>query len=209
MWRKYKFPDPKINPANQKYKCNFCSREISLSNFKKHSKFCYLNPINLKLCSICHKPIKDYKHLDICTKHRKLKYSFQKKVSCKFCNKQFTVSNIKKHEQYCYMNPLNIRRCPNCNEIIKNNRIKTCSKKCLRELTGNKECHRAICFKYYKKECLVCKECNVVDVHHLDGNHINNEPNNLIPLCPTHHMYLHRGFDHLIIAKIKENLIKL
>ena len=202
-------PDPKTNPANKKHKCEFCNRCINWSTLKRHKDACYLNPVNLKLCSICNEPIKDYNHLDICIKHRKIKYNLQKKVNCKFCSKPFTFSNIKKHEDYCYLNPLNLKNCPNCNKIMLNYKNKACSKECLRSLKGNKESHRLICFKFYKKECLVCMESNVVDVHHLDGDHTNDQPNNLIPLCPTHHTYLHRGFDSLIINQINEKIIKI
>lgn len=51
--------------------------------------------------------------------------------------------------------------------------------------------YQAVCFKYHKKECVVCGENIVIDVHHLDENHKNNTPQNLVPLCPTHHRYLH------------------
>ena len=51
--------------------------------------------------------------------------------------------------------------------------------------------YQTVCFKYHKKECVVCRENIVIDVHHLDENHKNNSPQNLVPLCPTHHRYLH------------------
>ena len=150
-WKEYGFPDPKDNPANKKHQCEFCNRKISWSCLKIHIRSCYLNPKNLKLCSVCNEPIKDFKHLEICSKHRKIKYNSQKKVSCDFCKKEFTSANIKKHKQYCSLNPKNLRYCPVCNTIMLNYRNKTCSKECLKILNGNKECHRAICFKYYKK----------------------------------------------------------
>lgn len=51
--------------------------------------------------------------------------------------------------------------------------------------------HIEICFKKYPHKCCICGEENVVAVHHYDGNHFNNEISNLIPLCPTHHTYMH------------------
>jgi len=51
--------------------------------------------------------------------------------------------------------------------------------------------YRTICFMNHKKECILCGESRVIDVHHLDHNHKNNSSENLIPLCPTHHKLLH------------------
>ena len=58
--------------------------------------------------------------------------------------------------------------------------------------------HRVICFSHHKKECVVCKESIIVEVHHLDENHNNNNPENLVPLCPTHHKYWHSKNKYLI-----------
>jgi hypothetical protein len=51
--------------------------------------------------------------------------------------------------------------------------------------------YRKICFKNYKKACLVCGFDKIVEVHHIDENHNNNDPSNLIPLCPNHHKMIH------------------
>ena len=55
-------------------------------------------------------------------------------------------------------------------------------------LDGNSECgYRGICFKHWDKRCAICGWDLIVDVHHIDRNHNNNNPKNLIPLCPNHH----------------------
>ena len=54
--------------------------------------------------------------------------------------------------------------------------------------------YRTTCFHFHKKECIVCGENKIVEVHHLDENNKNNSPNNLIPLCPTHHQYWHSRY---------------
>ena len=69
------------------------------------------------------------------------------------------------------------------------------------ELLGEKR-FRLICFRYHKKECIICGESNIVSVHHYDENHENNEPKNLIPLCPTHHCYMHSAHRKLIQDKV-------
>jgi hypothetical protein len=64
--------------------------------------------------------------------------------------------------------------------------------------------YRTICFTHHKKECVVCGEDKIVSVHHYDENHNNNDPNNLVPLCPTHHQYVHSGYKDLVIDKIND-----
>lgn len=69
---------------------------------------------------------------------------------------------------------------------------------------GGEASYRAICFRYHEKECVVCKEKLVIDVHHFDGNRQNNEPSNLIPLCPSHHRYWHSPHRNLIEQQVTE-----
>lgn len=46
----------------------------------------------------------------------------------------------------------------------------------------------------YKPKCVICDESDedVLEVHHLDNNHSNNDLDNLIILCSNHHKKLHR-----------------
>lgn len=41
---------------------------------------------------------------------------------------------------------------------------------------------------------MVDGENKIVAVHHYDHNHDNNDPKNLVPLCPTHHSYVHSRY---------------
>lgn len=71
--------------------------------------------------------------------------------------------------------------------------------------------YRRICFDNHEHKCCVCSEDKMVDVHHFDENKKNNEPSNLIPICATHHNYLHSKYKGLIIDKVieyRENFIK-
>ena len=63
--------------------------------------------------------------------------------------------------------------------------------------------YRTKCFLYHKKECIICGENKIVAVHHYDENHDNNEIDNLIPLCPTHHQYVHSRYKDEVLDKIK------
>lgn len=71
------------------------------------------------------------------------------------------------------------------------------------DLSG-KSSYITICFRHHPHKCCICGEEKIVAVHHYDGNHNNNEPNNLIPLCPTHHCYIHSRFKDEIQNKIDE-----
>jgi hypothetical protein len=136
--------------------------------------------------------------------------------------------NVEKHENACYLNPKNIKICPVCNSPIKQWKYhKTCSNKCkgiyfrdvyvelnkeywtdenrsLHSLKFGgdgilKEDYREICFKYHKKECIICGEKYALDVHHRNHNDKDNSAINLIPLCRNHHFYMHVSkYTHLI-----------
>lgn len=116
--------------------------------------------------------------------------------------------NIKKHEDTCYLNPINKIQCVVCTKSIKNYKSSkgTCSRSCANThfRTGsnngnwNPDRYPTTCWEYHKKECIVCKEDKIVAVHHYDENHNNNSVDNLVPLCPTHHQYMHSRYRHLI-----------
>ena len=65
-----------------------------------------------------------------------------------------------------------------------------------------------ICFRYHERKCVYCGEKNIVEVHHYDGNKENNCPENLIPLCPTHHQYWHSKFRNIIKLTVDEYIMK-
>lgn len=126
------------------------------------------------------------------------------KVECQYCGSKHTNANINRHEDSCYLNPSNIRLCEVCETPIKDykNSKGTCSRSCANkhfrtgEGNGNYRGtnYTQICFDNHKKECIVCGEEKIVAVHHNDCNHYNNDPENLIPLCPTHHTYVHSRY---------------
>jgi hypothetical protein len=71
--------------------------------------------------------------------------------------------------------------------------------------------YRKICFDNHQHKCVVCDEKKVLDVHHFDENYLNNEPDNLIPMCATHHNYLrspYKGEVEPIVIKYRENFLK-
>ena len=107
------------------------------------------------------------------------------------------------------------KTCPVCKKQFtglpsKVNNKKTCSYACSNkffrtgESNGNWKgnSYRLKCFIHHKKECLICGENKIVTVHHYDEDHKNNSPENLVPLCPTHHQYYHSKFRNEVEKKI-------
>ena len=136
-------------------------------------------------------------------------------IQCKSCKDNFNkwkyeIDKIKNINEYVCKkckskNCRTEKECPICNKqftsLIKENKT-TCSYSCSNKYfrvgsnNGNwkTDTYRTTCFSEHKKECIVCKENKIVEVHHYDHNHANNEIDNLIPLCPTHHRYMHSRY---------------
>lgn len=89
-----------------------------------------------------------------------------------------------------------------------------CSKSCANSTGGKAKAakyhlyelaqYQTVCFRHHPKECVVCEEQNVVAVHHYNENHDDNRPENLVPLCPTHHIYMHSKHKYLIEDQVAE-----
>ena len=137
---------------------------------------------------------------------------------CKYCNEERAITVIKRHEKSCYLNPDNLKLCPVCEKPIRYYREnKTCGIGCSNTYfrsgknNGNfktgESSHREKCFKAHGKKCIICGESIVVDSHHRDWDRTNNGKENLVPVCPTHHQYFHRGFGHLLQDKLNEWVI--
>ncbi len=46
-------------------------------------------------------------------------------------------------------------------------------------------------YKQLTSRCVICEFDKIIDLHHLDNNHSNNSPENLVGLCPNHHKMVH------------------
>ena len=117
---------------------------------------------------------------------------FDRTVSlvCSECEKPFTVMlHDKEKRKFCSL-------------VCANQKVRgSALPKNEDELYGEKK-FRLICFRYHKKECIICGEDKIISVHHFDENHQNDEPKNLIPMCPTHHCYMHSAHRKLIEDKV-------
>ena len=53
------------------------------------------------------------------------------RIKCKYCSKEIAKNSINRHEQSCKLNPINIKKCLNCDKILLNKESKLfCSHKC-------------------------------------------------------------------------------
>lgn len=134
------------------------------------------------------------------------------KVKCIYCEFETTKGNIKRHEANCYLRPDNVKLCAVCNAPIKNWKFSkgTCSRSCANTFfktgvdNGNwgGARYQTLCFTQHKKECIICKESKIVAVHHYNEDHDDNRIENLVPLCPTHHQYVHSRYKDEVIGAI-------
>ena len=136
-------------------------------------------------------------------------------IRCTSCNKDikkwnYEIALIKDKNAYICKHCQNTkaketRECPVCKKefnVYKREKKKTCSRSCsnkyfrVGEGNGNwkQDTYRSTCFLYHKKKCVICNEDKIVSVHHYNEDHNDNRPENLVPLCPTHHQYVHSGF---------------
>jgi len=131
-------------------------------------------------------------------------------VQCPYCNKLIKKPNLSRHSSKCVQNPKFGTPCPKCG-ILKHPKKQTCSTGCYNSLfrsglnnpnhqKGNN--YRTICFHHHEKKCCVCGFDLIVEVHHLDENKHNNDPLNLVPLCPNHHQVWHSKHKFLIENQI-------
>lgn len=105
-----------------------------------------------------------------------------------------------------------MRHCPICDKPITRTKNITCSRSCANSFFRKKQrnpnwkedSYRSTCFAFHEKKCVVCGENKIVAVHHYNQDHNDNRPENLIPLCPTHHAYVHSRYAIEVIPLIEE-----
>ena len=132
-------------------------------------------------------------------------------------NRELKVNNlnadiIKERYRLSLIIPRLIKTCPVCNktfETLPNEDKITCGYSCSNvHFNGvsrniNVTSYKVIAFRKHKRECIICGENKIVEVHHYDEDHENNNWNNLIPMCPTHHQYFHSKYKYLVKDKIE------
>ena len=103
-------------------------------------------------------------------------------MNCKYCNRNIHISQIRKHEKSCYLNPKNIKYCPVCGKIVKNfNRSNTCSRNCSNLFYS----HKRKCFGIKTAVCIKCNKPVDIDIQSSCKNFICEDCKNNIYYCKT------------------------
>ncbi len=113
--------------------------------------------------------------------------------TCTRCGTEFAFvgrKNTKKYKNALY-----------CSRSCSNSRQEWWNKK---DNSFRSNSYRAIARRNYDLRCYVCGFDKIVAIHHIDENKKNNDPSNLIPLCPNHHEMCHSKWK----AEIDPFLIK-
>ena len=166
------------------WKCRFCQNDFNFTRTTdkgNHAKHCEQNP-NRK---------ESYARLSKASDNRFGEYK-NFKVVCECCLNNFEV----KEREKLY---------PSKDRYF-------CSRKCSNSVGGKAKSSKyhydevanytTVAWRHHERKCLVCEEMNVVAVHHMNENHNDNRPENLVPLCPTHHQYMHSKHKYLIESKV-------
>jgi hypothetical protein len=186
--------------------CYYCQRECKSPNsLRNHERLCKQNP-NHQLAKT----------------DAALKKAMER-IECEFCNSSYTRANITRHSEACSENPKNQKECPVCLTKFSGS-AQTCSYSCSNtffrhgrrggtQYRSDEEMmesgqYQKLCFRTHGKKCIVCGEEKIVAAHHINENHHDNRPENLVPLCPTHHQYMHSRYKDEIQPYIDEFLEK-
>lgn len=85
---------------------------------------------------------------------------------------------------------------------------KFCSRSCANNRgewwKSNAKRYRTIALQNNEHKCVVCGFDKIVAIHHIDENKKNNDPSNLIPLCPNHHEMVHSKWRHEVESFIRK-----
>jgi hypothetical protein len=89
-----------------------------------------------------------------------------------------------------------------------------CSRSCANSLGGKRKAelyhhdgvahYRTVALRHHEPKCVICSFDKVIAIHHIDENKKNNDPSNLIPLCPNHHEMYHSKWKSEVEPFIKE-----
>lgn len=143
----------------------------------------------LVVCSFCQKEIwkdkryiKSTKHF-FCNREHKNKF-FQKReeVICSHCGKKFEITPSRKLKSKCNLFF--------CSKKCKSNEQKIGGKINISNYREGRSVYRDIAFRTYEPKCEICNYSEFIEilqVHHIDENRENNNPDNLMILCPICH----------------------
>lgn len=176
------------------WKCKHCTKEFKFSRATEkanHSRHCDSNPSKFH----SYRKIKEALSVTFNEKLGKLK---EFSVVCERCESVFVVTEreLQHPEKRAYF----------------------CSRSCANSQGGKAKAKKhhsdevakyvTVAWRHHKKECVVCGENKIVAVHHYNEDHNDNDPKNLVPLCPTHHQYMHSKYKGSIVGIVNAYIRK-
>lgn len=170
------------------WKCKHCGNGFSYvraTDKANHSRHCAENPNKEKSYDGIKKALRQ-------TFDTKLGPIEKFTVACECCSVEFEVAEYAKQH-------------PRKDKYF-------CSRSCACSIGGKAKAlkhhsdevakYTTVAWRHHEKRCIICSEDKIVAVHHFDENHHNNDPRNLIPMCPTHHQYMHSRFKNEILDQV-------
>ena len=175
------------------WKCKHCNNEFEYTKTTEkanHSRHCKNNPKRLETYELVAASIN--KRFD-----DELGEITDFEVVCNCCENNFIVKERKKQfplkEKYY------------------------CSRSCANSVGGKSKAekyhtddiasYRTIALRYHEPKCIVCGFDKIIEVHHVDENHKNNDPKNLVCLCPNHHQMFHSYYKKDIDSYIERYIL--
>ena len=159
------------------WKCKYCGEEFTFKRTTEkanHTRWCKSNPM-----------FQEFKEKNSLRAKQTADSKFGKlkkfKVLCSTCSTQFEVQEREhlhpsKQRYFCS------RKCSNSVGG---------TAKALKHHPDEKAHYKTVLRRHHKHQCIVCGFDKIIDAHHVDMDHNNNDPNNLVPLCPNHHRLVH------------------
>lgn len=132
---------------------------------------------------------------DECRKHKNSKL-----CKCAYCGKEIwktmsEINNSKSGNVFCSRS---------CATSLNNSLYKT-KENHPNYINGSGFRYREDAFKVYEHKCLVCgwdEDERILEAHHIDENHRNNDIHNLCLLCPICHRKITLGYYKLVDNKL-------
>lgn len=169
--------------------CKHCALELdgSVSEFANHVRWCDKNP------KVVQYKLENADRAATLGDQRFGKYT-RYTVSCATCSNEFEVNERSllfpaKEKYFCN------RKCANSTGGTAK------SKKHHPDTVAG---YRTVAWRYHDKKCIVCDETKILAIHHVNENHEDNDPKNLVPMCPTHHQYMHSRYKSEIIDIVND-----
>lgn len=190
----------RYKPKTYNRLCPICKKEFiahnSLKVYCSRDCFFYFYRRQDHIKKKCRVKQKEYYYLhraELLERNHK-RYVPKKKIyrrECNWCNNNFK-TNYSWQKSCCLQCQLKFTRLKKHNKYLQNAE----SNKLRRRINDAKRLY-GIGYEEYcdlTKECCIddCTITEIIDLHHKDGNKQNGGKDNLVGLCPTHHMMIHR-----------------